>query len=157
MSDGQELLERARTWAAGDPDPETRAELESLIGAESFDELAEAMGTLAFGTAGLRGVVAAGSGRMNHAVVIRTTRGLAEWLRRRASDTSIVPVLVGHDARLTSRALAEETIAVLTAANIPVQYFDQPVPTPLVAYALRRLGGNAAVVITASHNPPEYN
>jgi phosphomannomutase len=154
--DTSDLIAVARQWIVDDPDPLTRAELEAVIEANDLDELSERMaGSLQFGTAGLRGVVAAGSNRMNRAVVIRTTRGLADYLLGRG-DTD-APVVVGADARLSSLTFLEDTVAVLAAAGIPVRFFDEPVPTPLVAYAARLVEAQAAVVITASHNPPRDN
>lgn len=148
----------ARAWIAQDPDPATRAELEALIASGDQQELRERMlAPLEFGTAGLRGVVGAGLSRMNRAVVIRATRGLADYVLARHPDARTLPVVVGYDGRLSSRQLAEDTVGVLVAAGIPVRFFDEPVPTPLVAYAARQLSATAAVVITASHNPPEYN
>jgi phosphomannomutase len=144
----------ARAWAAADPDPVTRAELEALITAGDRDALSECMaGPLVFGTAGLRAPVGAGSARLNRATVIRTTRGLADFLAARRDGARALPVIVGNDARTTSPALARDVVAVLSAARIPVRYFEEPVPTPLVAYAARTLGASAAVVVTASHNP----
>lgn len=155
-SDAHDVLVSARSWMEGDPDPETRAELQALIAAGAFDELRERMaGTLQFGTAGLRGVVAAGSNRMNRAVVIRATRGVADYLL--AQEGSAGPVVVGCDARPSSRQFMEDTVGVLAAAGIPVRYFVEPTPTPLVAYAGLRSGARAAIVITASHNPPADN
>ena len=152
-----DLRERTEAWIASDPDKDTRAELTALLEAGNVDELTERMnGSLAFGTAGLRGRVEAGSNRMNRAVVIRTTRGLAEYLVNRDPDSDR-PVVVGRDARLSSNRFQKDTIAVLTAAGILVRYFPDPVPTPIVAYAARELGARAAVVITASHNPPLDN
>ena len=157
MTSPPDIQQRARAWVDGDPDPATRAELEALVDAGDLQELSERMaGSLAFGTAGLRGEVAAGSNRMNRAVVIRTTRGLADFLMGRDVDTE-QPVVVGCDARLSSRTFMEDTIGVLTAAGIPVRYFDAPTPTPVVAFAARLLGARAAVVVTASHNPPRDN
>jgi phosphomannomutase len=148
----------ARAWANGDPDPVTRAELEALIAAGDREAVGECMaGPLVFGTAGLRARVGAGSARMNRATVIRTTRGLADFLAARRDGARSLPVVVGHDARTTSPELAREVVAVLAAAKIPVRYFDEPVPTPLVAYAARTLGATAAVVVTASHNPRDDN
>jgi phosphomannomutase len=150
--------DRARAWLGQDPDPETRAEMQGLIDAGNDAELAERMhAPLAFGTAGLRGIVGAGENRMNRAVVIRATRGLADTLRKRVPDWKTLPVILGYDGRLSSRAFAEETAAVLDAAGISVRVFDTPTPTPMVAFAARELGAQAAIVVTASHNPPEYN
>lgn len=151
-------IDAARRWIAQDPDPETRAELEQLIASGNLAEVRERMlAPLEFGTAGLRGVVGAGLGRMNRAVVIRATRGLAEYLLARGVDARTLPVVVGFDGRLSSRRFAEDTVGVLVAAGIPVRFFPEPVPTPMVAHAARELSASAAIVITASHNPPEYN
>jgi phosphomannomutase len=148
----------ARAWVAGDPDPVTRAELEALIAIGDRAAVAERMaGPLVFGTAGLRAPVGAGSARMNRATVIRTTRGLADFLAARRDGARTLPVVVGNDTRTTSPGLARDVAAVLAAARIPVRYFEEPVPTPLVAYAARTLGASAAVVVTASHNPREDN
>ncbi|HET7540210.1 MAG TPA: phospho-sugar mutase [Polyangiaceae bacterium] len=151
-------LERARAWAASDPDPLTRAELSALIDAANHAELHERMlGDLEFGTAGLRGIVGAGSARMNLAVVIRVTRSLAEQLLGHAHDARTLPVVIGCDARLDSQRFADAAARVLLAAGIPVKRFAEPVPTPFVAYAVRAFAANAGIMITASHNPPEYN
>ncbi|MBN2114541.1 MAG: phospho-sugar mutase [Acidimicrobiia bacterium] len=156
MPISSQLRRRTEAWIAADPDPETRAELQALLDAGNEGALADRMGgTLAFGTAGIRGVVEAGSNRMNRAVVIRTTRGLADYLR--ATRPGSGPVVVGFDGRLSSRDFAADTVGVLAAAGIPVRYFPAVAPTPLVAYAARVLGATAAVVVTASHNPPRDN
>jgi len=154
--DAEALLAAAEAWIAADPDPETRSELRVLIDVEDFDALETAMsGILTFGTAGIRGEVGAGPARMNRAVVIRTTAGLAGYLN--GVRPSSGPVALGYDGRLSSRVFAEDAIGVLVAAGIPVRFFADPVPTPLVAYAARRIGATAAVVVTASHNPPRDN
>ena len=159
MPETHDALERSvRAWSAADPDPGTKAELESLLVAGAWDELADRMaGQLEFGTAGLRGVVAAGSARMNLAVVLRATRALADQLLARACDARTLPVVIGGDARLDSARFADAAARVLIAAGIPVRRFAEPVPTPLVAYAVRAFAANAGIMITASHNPPEYN
>jgi phosphomannomutase len=118
--------------------------------------LAERVGAeLEFGTAGIRGRVGAGPGRMNRAVVIRTTRGLADHIT--ATGAGGDPVVVGFDGRTDSRRFADDVVGVLVAAGIPVRYFPDPVPTPVAAYAARVLGASGAVVVTASHNPPGDN
>jgi len=148
----------ARAWIAGDPDPETRAELDALVRRGDRDAVAARMaGPLVFGTAGLRAPTGAGSARMNRATVIRATRGLGEFLVATRDGARSLPVVVGHDARTTSPALAREVVAVLAGLGIPVRFFEEPVPTPLVAYAARTLGATAAIVVTASHNPREDN
>ena len=152
-----DLIQRAQEWIEGDPDPLTRGELSQLIASGDSDELAERMaGTLAFGTAGIRGVVEAGSNRMNRAMVIRTTAGLAQHLLA-SPDTENRLVAIGRDARPSSLTFMEDTIGVLTAAGFDVRYFAEPTPTPLVAYAGLTLGACASIVITASHNPPKDN
>jgi phosphomannomutase len=153
-----DLIERARAWIADDPDPATRETLEALIIRDEVEELRASMDTsLEFGTAGMRGQVGAGPGRMNRAVVIRTTHGLATFLLTEAEERPVGPVILGFDARPTSRQFAEDTAGVLAAAGIPVLYFPEVTPTPLVAYAAKHLHAQAAVVITASHNPPADN
>lgn len=150
-----DLVDRARRWKASDPDPQTRADLESLIESGDWEELAARMDTvLEFGTAGIRGEVGAGPGRMNRAVVIRTSFGLARYLERREAASTVV---VGFDARPDSRRFAEDAAGVLAAAGIGVSFFPDLTPTPLVAYAAKYLGASAAVVVTASHNPPADN
>lgn len=151
------LLERAKQWADGDPDPVSRAELAALIEARDDAELRERMlSELAFGTAGLRGVVGAGSARMNLAVVLRVTRALVEQLSSDPPERAL-SVVLGCDARLDSRRFADAAARVLLAAGIRVLRFIPPVPTPFVAYAVCALAASAGIMITASHNPPEYN
>jgi phosphomannomutase len=150
-----DLIAAARAWIEGDPDPVTVAEMEQLIATEDEAALADRLGDrLHFGTAGLRGEVGAGPNRMNRAAVIQATRGLADHLREQATAG---PVVVGYDARISSRRFMEDTVGVLAAAGFSVRYFDVPLPTPLVAYAASRLDAAAAVVVTASHNPPQDN
>lgn len=158
MSD---LLARARAFHDADFDPETRAELAALIEASKADDKAlrdledRFRGPLEFGTAGLRGVLGAGETRMNRAVVVRTTAGLAAWLR--AQGLAERGVVIGRDGRRGSARFADDAAAVLAAAGIRVHLFPDVVPTPLVSFAVRALGAGAGVMITASHNPPEYN
>lgn len=158
MSDTIDLTAQAEAWIAGDPDTETAAELRGLLDAGDEAELTERLGAkLEFGTAGLRGIVGAGPNRMNRAVVIRTTRGLADHLLATDPSAAERGVVVGFDARHSSRDLAEVTVRVLAAAGIRARWYPTPQPTPLVAFTQRHLDAAAAVVITASHNPPEYN
>jgi phosphomannomutase len=155
-TDREDLLSAALAWMAGDPDPETRAQLQELIDTGDASVLAGPMGTpLRFGTAGIRGPVGPGPGRMNRAVVIRTTRGLADYLQAR--DRGDGTVVVGFDGRTDSRRFAADTIGVLRAAGIPTRHFAGTEPTPLVAHAALHMGATAAVVVTASHNPPADN
>ena len=125
---------------------------------EDVDALVDLVGSqLSFGTAGLRGEVGPGPNRMNRAVVIRATRGLAEHLRDRVPGASDRGVVVGFDARPDSRRFAEDVVAVLRAAGVPVAWYPTPTPTPLVAWAAHDRGAAGAVVVTASHNPPADN
>ncbi len=158
MSDQTDLTAQAEAWIAGDPDPQTAAELRALLEAGDHAELSERLGAkLEFGTAGLRGIVGAGPNRMNRAVVIRTTRGLADHLVATDPTAAERGVIVGFDARHSSLDLAETTVRVLAAAGIQARWYTTPQPTPLVAFTQKHLDAAAAVVITASHNPPEYN
>lgn len=152
-----ELIERARSWIADDPDPATRQELEEVIESGDTADLESRMNTvLEFGTAGIRGEVGAGPGRMNRAVVIRTTHGLARFLSG-VEGSHGLRVVLGFDARPSSRQFAEDAAGVLGAAGISVVYFPEVTPTPLVAYATKHLRADAGVVVTASHNPPADN
>jgi len=112
---------------------------------------------LTFGTAGIRGEVGPGSGRMNRATVIRVTRGLADHLLGTLHGEVDRPIVVGFDARPDSRDFAEDAAGVLAAAGLTVRFFPEVTPTPLVAFAAKHFGAQAAVVITASHNPPADN
>jgi len=155
-----DLRARAQAWMADDPDPTTRDELRDLLAAPdvaSTDLADRFAGTLEFGTAGLRGVLGAGPNRMNRAVVARATWGLARELIASVPDAAERGVVVGGDARRMSRELSEDAAAILAAAGLRVSLFTEPVPTPLVGFAVKRLRAAAGVVVTASHNPPEYN
>jgi phosphomannomutase len=157
-----ELRDRAFRWIADDPDQATRTELQQVaaraMGGDqaAVDELADRMnGTLAFGTAGLRGPVRAGSNGMNRAVVLRATYGVAVWLTHKGHSGGTV--IVGRDARHGSAEFAEAAAAVLSAAGFVVRTMPGPLPTPMTAFHVRALGAVAGIQITASHNPPADN
>jgi phosphomannomutase len=165
MTTAPSLLERAERWLAHDPDPGTRAELAVLLsraragapGAEA--DLAERfLGPLEFGTAGLRGLLGAGESRMNRAVVLRTSWGLGRYLLAfDAAAARARGVVVGYDGRRLGKEMAEDTALALAALGIPAKVTPRPCPTPLLAFAVTDLGAVAGVMVTASHNPPEYN
>lgn len=163
---------RARAWAEGDVDDDDRAALLALLdraehetgddAARAAAEVASAVdGHLEFGTAGLRGALGPGSNRMNRAVVVRAAAGLASHLHRVAApaDPEAGPPMcvIGHDARHGSAQFARDTAAVMTAAGVRALLLPRPLPTPVLAFAVRHLDADAGVMVTASHNPPQDN
>ena len=157
----QDLLERAASWRDDDPDKATRAELDALLeatgsgDAKAGADLADRfIGMLEFGTAGLRGAMGAGPNRMNRSIVIRAAAGLTAYLR----ETSPEPlVVIGFDARHNSDVFAADTAAVVAAAGGRAMVLPRPLPTPVLAFAIRHLGADAGVMVTASHNPAQDN
>lgn len=153
-----QLIEQAQAWIADDPDPVTRAELEALVTTENIEALRERFsGPLQFGTAGLRGLIGAGPSRMNAVTVARAAAGLAQQLLEDVPNAAQRGVVVGRDARRMSPELARTAAEILAGHGLTVHWFDEPVPTPVAAFAGRHLDAAATVVVTASHNPPDYN
>ncbi len=149
---------RVKRWLERDPDPETRAELQGLADAGDQEAIAEHFAErLAFGTAGLRGTYGPGPSRMNRLVVRETTAGLGAYLLDTISDARQRGVVIGYDARRGSRVFAEDASCVLVGLGIKVHLTHKEQPTPICPFAVKQFAAAAGVVITASHNPPEYN
>jgi phosphomannomutase len=160
---GAELLERVRAWIAQDPDPETRDELRGLLlAAESdsqaaIDDLHSRFDTrLEFGTAGLRGEIAGGPNRMNRVLVAQAAAGFARYLLDHAGE-STPSVVIGYDGRKNSDVFARDTAELMSGAGVRAILLPRLMPTPVLAFAVRRLDVSAGVMVTASHNPPNDN
>ncbi len=154
----------ARAWQAQDPDPDTRDELEQLIDAASAGDAAALAdledrfdGRLAFGTAGLRGRLGAGSNRMNRVLVTQAAAGFAAYLLERAAPGAAPLVVIGYDGRRGSEVFARDSAEIFAGAGLRAVLLPRLLPTPVLAFAVRHLGAAAGVMVTASHNPPDDN
>ncbi len=154
----QEVTAKAQTWLSEGYDEQTRAEVQAMLDNEDKTDLVESFyKTLEFGTGGLRGIMGAGCNRMNIYTVGSATQGLANYLNEAFKDLDQIAVVVGHDVRNNSRLFAETVANIFSANGIKVYLFEGPRPTPELSYAIRRLGCQSGVNITASHNPKIYN
>lgn len=162
MDNNQELLktvkEKAMLWLSDQYDEATRAEVKQMLEAEDPTQLIESFyKDLEFGTGGLRGIMGAGTNRMNIYTVGAATQGLANYLKEAFPDLPQISVAVGHDVRNNSRKFVEIVANIFSANGIKVYLFDSFRPTPELSFAIRHLGCQSGVNITASHNPKEYN
>ena len=154
----KEVTEKAKTWLQDGYDEETRKEVQRMLDADDKTELIESFyRDLEFGTGGLRGIMGAGSNRMNIYTVGAATQGLANYLKEAFKDLPEIKVVVGHDVRNNSRKFAEIVANIFSANGIKVYLFDDFRPTPELSFAIRELGCQSGVNITASHNPKIYN
>ncbi|MBA3265103.1 MAG: phospho-sugar mutase [Nocardioidaceae bacterium] len=160
MSVEASLRARVEAWIADDPDATAQAELAELLTAAESDPLASSeltdrfTGRLQFGTAGLRGQLAAGPNRMNRAVVVRAAAGLASYLKTAVGEGTVV---IGYDARRKSDEFARDSAEVMRGAGLQAVVLPRPLPTPVLAFAIGHLHCIAGVMVTASHNPPADN
>ena len=153
-----QVTEKAQMWLGEGYDEETKAEVRRMLDADDKTELIESFyKDLEFGTGGLRGIMGAGSNRMNFYTVGAATQGLANYLKEAFPDMPQISVVVGHDVRNNSRKFAEIVADIFSANGIKVYLFDTFRPTPELSFASRELGCQSGVNITASHNPKEYN
>lgn len=154
-----DCIAKAREWMSSNLyDKETRRAVSEMVANPDKTELIESFyKNLEFGTGGLRGIMGAGTNRMNVYTVGAATQGLSNYLKRSFADRKTISVVVGHDCRNNSRLFAETCAAVFSANGIQVYLFEDMRPTPEMSYAIRRLGCQSGVVVTASHNPKEYN
>ena len=154
-----DCMAKAQEWMSSNLyDEETRRAVSEMVANPDKTELIESFyKNLEFGTGGLRGIMGAGTNRMNVYTVGAATQGLSNYLKRSFADRKTISVVVGHDCRNNSRLFAETCAAVFSANGIQVYLFEDMRPTPEMSYAIRRLGCQSGVVVTASHNPKEYN
>ena len=154
----KQVTEKANKWLGAEYDAETREAVKAMLESEDKTELIESFyKDLEFGTGGLRGIMGAGTNRMNIYTVGAATQGLANYLKVAFADLEEIKVVVGHDVRNNSRKFAEIVADIFSANGIKVYLFDSCRPTPEISFAIRHLGCQSGVIITASHNPKEYN
>ncbi|MBP5360295.1 MAG: phospho-sugar mutase, partial [Bacteroidaceae bacterium] len=162
MSDQEKLVQQctatAQQWLTPSFDEQTRAEVKAMLDSDDKTALIDAFyRNLEFGTGGLRGIMGAGTNRMNRYIVGMATQGFANYVRKAFAGKDDLAVVVGHDCRNNSRLYAETCADIFSANGIKVYLFESLRPTPEISFAIRQLGAQAGVNITASHNPKEYN
>ena len=154
----KQVTAKAQIWLGDGYDEETKAAVRAMLDNEDKTDLIEAFyKDLEFGTGGLRGIMGAGTNRMNIYTVGAATQGLSDYLKKAFADLPQIKVAIGHDCRNNSRKFAEVAADVFSANGIKVYLFDALRPTPEVSFAIRELGCQSGVILTASHNPKEYN
>ena len=155
----KECEEKALAWISSPYyDEETKSEIRQMLDSEDKTALVDAFyQNLEFGTGGLRGIMGAGTNRMNKYIVGMATQGFANYLLKAFPAGKQLSVVVGHDCRNNGRLFAETVAAIFSANGIKVYLFEGLRPTPEVSFAIRHLGAQAGVNVTASHNPKEYN
>ena len=148
------LRAEVEKWIVEDPDPTTRSQLQEMLDSGDETSLRSCFaGFLEFGTAGLRGPLGPGPSRMNRAVVTKTAAGLAIYMKR----NGLKSVVVGRDARYGSEDFTRDTAEIMQGAGFEVFVLPRPLPTPVLAYAVRNLKCDVGIMVTASHNPPQDN
>lgn len=160
--ENQQLLKKVRAkaqeWLSPTYDEQTRKEVQQLLDNEDTTELVDSFyRSLEFGTGGLRGIMGAGTNRMNIYTVGAATQGLSNYLRSFFTDVPQISVAIGHDCRNNSRLFAESSAKIFAANGIKAYLFDDLRPTPELSFAIRELGCQSGIILTASHNPKEYN
>ena len=152
------VRKKAQVWLRPEYDEQTRAQVQNLLDDEDPTALIDAFyKDLEFGTGGLRGVMGVGSNRMNIYTVGAATQGLSNYLLKEFAELQQIKVVIGYDCRNNSRLFAETCAAIFSANGIKVYLFDDLRPTPEISYAIRKLNCQSGIILTASHNPKEYN
>lgn len=152
------VIKKAQTWLSEVYDPQTRDEVKRMLEQDDKTELIDSFyRDLEFGTGGLRGIMGAGSNRMNIYTVGAATQGLSNYLKKEFANLEQIKVAIGHDCRNNSRLFAEKSAEIFAANGIKVYLFDDLRPTPELSFVIRELGCQSGIILTASHNPKEYN
>jgi phosphoglucomutase len=153
-----EVRAKAQEWLSPTYDEQTRKEVQALLDNEDPTELIDSFyRNLEFGTGGLRGIMGVGTNRMNIYTAGAATQGLSNYLKKNFADLPLIKVAIGHDCRNNSRLFAESSAKIFTANGIKAYLFEDLRPTPELSFAIRELGCQSGIILTASHNPKEYN